>query len=594
MIKSLLVFIFLSIWTAVGDSAPCAVFAIYLLLISTFLTIALSEIKIVKNSVIANSIFHSDTFIFRIVKSTKFALLLSLIISFVSAVVILVWLLHMDYILLVILGLDALVIWGIYSYTRGVLSSRVKSEFLDAVSRRWAGWVNTALLMVAFILYQFFSTPSMSIELISCDILEFLSSSLQHKEILEYRATSLLLGSLGGYGSLVGWILYLMLSQSLFAWAYSRLLLSIDVPAQRMSYFVMGFVGAIVMLVLSTMIVEYLHEKQRIKKSQIYIDRVYHEIDSRITAELSSGEQRLVDDIDKIIDIKIDRAFESVYGGIPALSEYYYSIQGEYTRLALKGRDLYCGYKNSTIVPFYNKLLPTAYQLEKCNEQMLDTEVASRVNKYLFVDNNFSTDIDNASLSVNRAISDMMSDFHHQLNSSVNSVEDSSQPQYKAIDSRLAELNGRFDEVFKATSRDMIKKGFSGTGAVLLTTTISKTIMSKMLLKLGAKSAGKAATFVAGTTTGLGICAPTGPWALLCGVATGTASWIGVDAALTEVDQAFNQKSFQLSTRGMIDAEKHTLKALTKDSYHAWIVEVFAELRNSSKSLKSPYKQWVD
>ena len=591
MIKSLLVFISLLLWSTIGGAMPCAVLALYILLISAFLTISLTEMRIVKNSVIADSIFHSDTFIFSIVKSTKFTLLLSLFFSFFVATAMLVWLLHVDYVMLSILGVDVWVIWILYAYTKRLLSSRVKEEFLDAVSRRWASWINTTLLMLATVAYQLFVTPAVSVEPAVCEILEFVSSTLGQQDMLERRAASVVMGSLDGSSSLLGWILYLIATQSLFAWAYSKLLLSVDASTKNRNYFAMGFVGAIVILLLSATVTEYLYEDYRLKKSQIYVNQVYHEIDSRIDYQLGVGEQKVIEDIDEIVDKEIEIAFESVYGGIPALSEYYYSIKGEYMRLALKGRDLYCSYKNSTLLPFYNKLLPKGYQLEKCDERMLDAEIAHRVNSYLFVDSNFSTDIDRASIDINRAIQSTISSFHAELNSSISSMEPSDRAKHKAIDDRLSQLSSGFDDVFKATSRDIVKKGFSGTGVMLLTTTISKTIMSKMLLKIGAKSAGKVATFAAGSTTGLGICAPTGPWALLCGVVTGTASWIGVDAALTEVDQAFNQESFQLSTSRMIDAEKKTLKALIKDSYRVWILQIFTELKQSSRSPKSPYEQ---
>jgi hypothetical protein len=108
--------------------------------------------------------------------------------------------------------------------------------------------------------------------------------------------------------------------------------------------------------------------------------------------------------------------------------------------------------------------------------------------------------------------------------------------------------------------------------------------MSKMLLKFGAKGAAKASSFIGGSVAGLTICAPSGPWALLCGVVTGTASWVGVDAAMTEVDQAFNEDDFQLSVKMMIDAQKKSLKELMKDSYREWI-------KKDAGSLKSPYEQ---
>lgn len=575
-----------------------------MLLLSAFLTISLTEVKIVKNSLIANSIFYSNNIIYAIVKSTKFTLVLSLVISFLASVLVLVQILYLDYWLLGILGLDAVVIWILNVSIKKRLKSRVKEMFLDVISRRWAIWLNTLLLMITFVAYQFFVTPSLEVASANCEILEFVSSAMHQEELLEWKATTLLLNNFDTSTTFVGWLVYLVFSQGFFAWAYSRLLLSAGVATKNRNYFFMGFVGAIVMLLLSSVAVEQLYEKHKLEKHKLekhklekaraFIDKAYIEIDNRIDSELTSGEQRILKDVDKIIDDEVDVAFESAYRGIPALSAYYYSIKGEYTRLALKGHDLYCGYKNNTMVPFYNKLLPKSFKIEKCDEHKLDNEIEQRVKRYLFVESNLTVKIDKASTNVNIAIQRVMGKFRDRLNTSISSLDSVEKHNYKEIDDRLDTLNYKFDEVFKASMRDVAKKGFSGVGAVLLTSSISKTIISKMLLKLGAKSAGKAATFAASTTTGLTICAPTGPWALLCGVVTGTASWIGVDAAMTKIDQAYNEESFQLSTRKMMDAEKYTLKALIKDSYHIWIVDIFKQLRQSSDSLKSPYKQIIN
>jgi hypothetical protein len=136
------------------------------------------------------------------------------------------------------------------------------------------------------------------------------------------------------------------------------------------------------------------------------------------------------------------------------------------------------------------------------------------------------------------------------------------------------------------------KKGLSATGTLLISGAISKSVMSKMLLKFGAKGATKASSFIGGSVTGLSICAPSGPWALLCGVITG-ASWVGVDAAMTEVDQAFNEDDFQLSVKKMIDAQKNTLKNLMKESYKEWIENIFLKLKRDTEALKSPYEQLI-
>lgn len=600
MFKSLLIFIFLVIWTALADSTSCIVFAIYILGITTLLTIALSETKIINKYVIAERVFHNTTSLFRIVKSAWATLLLSSLIAFYGSTVLLLQSIYIDPVLFLVLGIDVVLIRIVHDKIKNKLSLTVKTPFLDAVARRVATWFNTVLLIVIFVLYQFFTTPTTEIQVISCEVLDFLSSTLRYKELIEWKLVSSSIYSLDHNYSLYSWILYLFITQGVFAWAYSKLLLSVDISmtiiksdnsVQTKNYFILGFVGAILLLLVSTLIINHLYEKDHMQAIEKKVQKAYLTIDTTINKQLRSSEHKILDSIDQTIDKQIDIAFEPVYQGIPRLSDYYYSVKGEYTRIVLKGHDLWCGYKNGRLVP-YNKFLPNWFKLKKCNDKMLNDEIQSKINRYLFIDSNFNMHSNKASINVNRSIEGHLNSLKNELQRSLKSFgEKENISKDEQIQARLDNINAKFDEIFEASARDMAKKSLSGTGAILLTSSISKTIMSKMLLKLGAKGAGKAASFAAGSATGLTVCAPTGPWALLCGVVTGTASWIGVDAAMTEIDQAFNEDDFQISVRKMIDSEKRTLKTLMKASYHKWILNVFKELEESPNSLNSPYKQ---
>ena len=598
MFKSLSIFILLVIWAALADSVSCIVFAIYALGMTTLLSVALSETKIIHKYVIAQRVFHSTTSLFRIVKSAWFTLFLSLLISFIVSSTLLIQSIYINPILFIVLGLDVIVIWIIHDKIIDRLSETVKHPFLEGIARRWTAWINTSILIIIFVIYQFFATPTTEVRVLSCEVLDFLSSILRYKELLEFKLMSSSMDNLDYDSSFSAWVLYLFISQGIFAWAYSKLLLSVhisksiiqtDENAESKNYFLIGFIGAILLLLLSSFIINHLYKKHHIHEMQVLLEKAYLDIDAALSGELKSSEQKILNEIDKIIDEQIDTAFAPVYYGTPNLSNYYYSLEGEYTRIALKGHDIYCRYKNGTLLPFYNNL---GFNLKECNDKMLDEEIQDRINKYLFVQSNFNVRINRASGNINKSIVNNLNNLEDALNNSFASLEKNKNiSNNEQVQAQLQSINSKFDKIFEASSRDIAKKSLSGTGAILLTSSISKTIMSKMLLKLGAKGAGKAASFVAGSATGLTVCAPSGPWALLCGVVTGTASWVGVDAAMTEIDQAFNEDNFQLSVKKMIDSEKNTLKTLMKASYHKWILQIFQELNENTNSLKSPHDQ---
>jgi transcription termination factor NusB len=596
MFKSLLVFIALYIWASLSSSVPCLVFTIFILLFGTLLSIYIAESSIIKKHLIAKNIFHDTTSLFYIVKSTWFTLSLSVFSAFVLSVAILITTIYLDSVILLVFGFDVLVIWLIYDRVKRVLASKVKKEFLYSVSRKWSVWINTLLLLIILSLYQFFVSPQNTNVELECEILNFLSSSIRYKELIEFKLLSISSGSFEYSKGFFIWLIYLLASNAVLAWGYSALLLSIDIRGsvvkedKKRNFFLLGFIGVIVLLLLSSLIINHLYEKHHIQKMQLLVKKTYEKIDNTIDSELSNTRKEMLSQIDKAIDIQIDMAFYGVYQGIPNLSDYYYSIKGEYTRIALKGHDLFCGYKNDTLAPYYNRYLPNGYKLKRCSENMLNDEIESKIKKYLFIQSGFEDKMIQASVSVNQSIYQHIDGLKSKLDKSVKQIDIDS-GILNEIESKIENINTKFDEVLEASSRDLAKKSISGGGAILLTTSISKTLMSKMLLKLGAKGAGKAASFAAGSVSGMSICAPSGPWALLCGVVTGTASWVGVDAAMTEIDQAFNEDDFQKSVSKMVDAEKNTLKALMSDSYKKWISELFIELKKSSDGLKSPHEQ---
>jgi len=591
MFKSLMLFLFLLLWFLLAESSSCLVFLFYLFGITPLLLISIIEMPLIKKLAVASAIFHQSSSLFSIFKSVWLNLFISLAVAFVVATLMLVSSLYFNGVIFFILGIDILILWWIYAKTKNYLRTRVKEKFLFAISRRWSIYINTLFLVLVFVIYAFFSTPSNEIKLFSCEILNFISASLRYKELLEYKLISTSLQTLDSAVNIFLWLFYLLLSQSIFAWAYSRLLFSFEsldailkTKDRYRDYFLFSFISTIFLLFIISSSVNYLYEKHHIQKSQEKIDKLYKEVDLVIDAKLNSSEELLLQNIDAKIDEQIDSVFTGVYDGVPALSEYYYSIKGEYSRVFFKAYSLYCGYKNDFLAPYYNQYLPQRFQLKDCNTEALEDEIMAKINYYLFYQNDFSTKVDKASGLIDASIKKSMLDFESELKKSISELK--LQQEVK-----LDTLQLNFRDVFEANSRDIAKKGLSATGTLLISSAITKSIMSKMLLKFGAKGAVKASSFFGASMSGIALCAPSGPWALLCGVVTGTASWVGVDAAMTEVDQAFNEEDFKKSVVLMVDAQKNSLKNLMKDSYKEWIKKVFKELRDDANKLKSPYEQ---
>jgi len=284
MFKSLLIFILLVIWTTLADSTPCVVFGIYVVGMTTLLTIALSETKIINKYVIAQRIFHTTTPLFTIFKSVWFTLLLSLSIAFVASIILLIQSIYINLAMLIILGVDVIVIWIIHNKIKSILSLSVKSPFLEPMARTWTTWINSLFLVIVFIIYLFYITPTNEVQIINCKILNFLSSTLRYKELIEWKLISFTISNLEYNESFFSWIFYLLISQSIFAWTYSKLLLSVDISKsiiktdrnlQAKNYFIIGFIGAILLLLIATLIINHLYEKQHIQRIERLVKEAY-------------------------------------------------------------------------------------------------------------------------------------------------------------------------------------------------------------------------------------------------------------------------------------------------------------------------------
>ena len=303
------------------------------------------------------------------------------------------------------------------------------------MARTWTTWINSLFLVIVFIIYLFYITPTNEVQIINCKILNFLSSTLRYKELIEWKLISFTISNLEYNESFFSWIFYLLISQSIFAWTYSKLLLSVDISKsiiktdrnlQAKNYFIIGFIGAILLLLIATLIINHLYEKQHIQRIERLVKEAYSNIDTTLNKQLKYTEQKMLDDIDKIIDKQINNAFIPVYHGIPNLSNYYYSLPSEYTRIALKANDLYCGYKNGTLVPYYNELLPDGYKLERCNDKMLDNEIQAKINQHLFTKTNFSMAMNEASYNINTEIVNYMNVLQTELRASIKQLNTNS------------------------------------------------------------------------------------------------------------------------------------------------------------------------
>jgi hypothetical protein len=155
-------------------------------------------------------------------------------------------------------------------------------------------------------------------------------------------------------------------------------------------------------------------------------------------------------------------------------------------------------------------------------------------------------------------------------------------------------------------SRDARRAGtaaaVAATAAVttkLLSKQVAGAVASKLATKKGVQTAaalaGKAAAKKGGSSlasamaSGLGtagFCALSGPWAVLCGIGVGVATWLAVDKAMVEVDEARFRNEMRADLMAALEEQRQTLATLLQQRQRA---VVDARLKALAERLRRRY-----
>jgi len=103
---------------------------------------------------------------------------------------------------------------------------------------------------------------------------------------------------------------------------------------------------------------------------------------------------------------------------------------------------------------------------------------------------------------------------------------------------------------------------------------LAAALLGKLLLKSGVKGGGTAAV----AATGVTLCAPGGLVALGCGLVAGVVTWVLVDKAFVEIEEALNRETFEADLRSAMIAERDDLKRRLGDAYETAVRARYAEL----------------
>ncbi len=211
------------------------------------------------------------------------------------------------------------------------------------------------------------------------------------------------------------------------------------------------------------------------------------------------------------MSLLLDEAYQPAYGAIQKYADYHYSIEGEYTELALSALGDPVEKLNSILFKgLGDRLENMNADLDRAYNEAFKLELANTVQGEEGTDSKFGK-------LTSKSISDALT-----------------RVNYTAPIASAAALSG-----YKVTAK--------------AATVISKKIATKAAAKVAAKTSGKVA---ASMTTAGAVAIPCGPLAPVCGVVGGSIAWFATDYGILLIDESWNREAFEADLRSMIEDVK--------------------------------------
>ncbi len=278
-------------------------------------------------------------------------------------------------------------------------------------------------------------------------------------------------------------------------------------------------------------------------------------------------------DINQEVQARLDEIFEPIMANVPKFTDWYYSLAGEYTR--------------------YLKALTSN----------LSGFIAGKLQELVLDSTNFEQDLDGLHEALSGDLAARLQDEARETVAILRQqVADLSVPQqtddYRGSVEDSVDLGQALTQHMAISQAELGQKALTamaatgvgaavakGLGAVVVKQVVAKVmggggmkLAMSLLGKLAAKGAVKGGGAATAAVTGTVICSPGGPAAVLCGLAAGTAVWLGVDLLFLSVDEQLNRAEFEAEIRTAIGSEREALEKQLIGAYQDAILQQYAEI----------------
>jgi hypothetical protein len=242
----------------------------------------------------------------------------------------------------------------------------------------------------------------------------------------------------------------------------------------------------------------------------------------QILQNIHLNKENILDNSKTSIDTLVDEAFDIATPKITkAMSEWYFSILTDYALL------LHWATKGSV----------DDMVVEKFNEIFSKNFPNDIDEKFLYIKNEFEKNFSISTINV-------MKKYDMNIN-----IQNNNDILYNALSNSFKELSSNS---FKKLS---FSAGISATSLGVLGVLSAKGSL-KLAGKIAAKTATKGGASLAAGTSGLSC----GPFAVICSPLLAIGTWVGVDYAITKLDESFNREEFESDIVQSLDVGRENLK----------------------------------
>lgn len=343
--------------------------------------------------------------------------------------------------------------------------------------------------------------------------------------------------------------------------------------AFHLDKFSIGFFGAIILLLLISLTLSVEETVPLTQKDIGFFPKIVQKIELVYEGEKSKN----IEEINAYIDMEVHNIFSSVYNKLPAYVDTQYTWYRDYISMfqvaKKKGHEWWKIWKHFVRKEIYKEdIPPPVIKSESYAQKSLD-----EVQQVLLGGGEFDKQLMQFEMNANDRMKKLLMASKNTIVESLSAQELDGIHESNII--KVRELRKSIQGTFTAAKNDLeAASKIKSTGSIGLSAILTKTITTKLLAKSGIKVIAKSGGFWAGAATGLTICSPSGPWALACGAAVGTVTWIGVDFTVSKVDEAISREVFEKELTVKIKQIEDDYKKAMKNVYHQGINKTYKSL----------------